>query len=98
MGQVDPISGSVNPGANVKIGYFAQAHESLNPDKTVLDELLSHKDLPMTDTSKHLAQFLFRNDTVFKQISVLSGVDRRRLALAILALESANFLLLDEPT
>ena len=98
MGQVDPISGSVNPGANVKIGYFAQAHESLNPDNTVLDELLSHKDLPMTDARKHLAQFLFRKDTVFKQISVLSGGERGRLALAILALEGANFLLLDEPT
>ncbi|MEP7285100.1 MAG: ribosomal protection-like ABC-F family protein [Chloroflexota bacterium] len=98
MGLVEPLSGSVNPGQNVKIGYFAQAHESLNPESTVLEELLRHKELPMTDARKHLAQFLFRKDTVFKQISMLSGGERGRLALAILALEGANFLLLDEPT
>ena len=98
MGQAEPLSGSVNPGAKVQIGYFAQAHESLNPDNTVLEELLRHKELPMTDARKHLAQFLFRRDTVFKQISMLSGGERGRLALAILALEGANFLLLDEPT
>ncbi len=98
MGQVEPLSGSVKSGENVKIGYFAQAHDSLNPDNTVLDELLRHKELPMTDARKHLAQFLFKKDTVFKQIGVLSGGERGRLALAILALEGANFLLLDEPT
>ncbi len=98
MGQVAPLSGSVNPGVNVKIGYFAQAHTALNPENTVLDELLQHKELPMTDARKHLAQFLFRKETVFKQISMLSGGERGRLALAILALEGANFLLLDEPT
>lgn len=98
MGQVAPIKGTATPGANVQIGYFAQAHESLNPEHTVLEELLSHKELPMTDARKHLAQFLFRKDTVFKQIGVLSGGERGRLALAILALEGANFLLLDEPT
>jgi ATP-binding cassette subfamily F protein 3 len=98
MGQVQPLIGTVNPGAKVQIGYFAQAHESLNPDSTVLEELLRHKELPMTDARRHLAQFLFRKDTVFKQISMLSGGERGRLALAILALEGANFLLLDEPT
>lgn len=98
MGQVQPLIGAVNPGAKVQIGYFAQAHESLNPESTVLEELLRHKELPMTDARRHLAQFLFRKDTVFKQISMLSGGERGRLALAILALEGANFLLLDEPT
>jgi len=98
MGQVKALSGNINPGANVKIGYFAQAHDTLNPENTVLEELMQHKELPMTDARKHLAQFLFRKDTVFKQISVLSGGERGRLALAILALEGANLLLLDEPT
>jgi ATP-binding cassette, subfamily F, member 3 len=98
MSEIAPLSGTVKAGENVKIGYFAQAHESLNPENTVLDELLRHKELPMTDARKHLAMFLFRKDTVFKQISMLSGGERGRLALAILALEGANFLLLDEPT
>ncbi|HLY27166.1 MAG TPA: ABC-F family ATP-binding cassette domain-containing protein [Aggregatilineales bacterium] len=98
MGQVEPLAGNLKPGENVKIGYFAQAHDSLNPENTVLDELLRHKELPMPDARKHLAQFLFRKDSVFKQISMLSGGERGRLALAILALEGANFLLLDEPT
>jgi ATP-binding cassette subfamily F protein 3 len=98
MGIVEPLSGSVTPGAKVNIGYFAQAHEKLIPENTVLEELMRHKELPMTDARKHLAQFLFRKETVFKQISMLSGGERGRLALAILALEGANFLLLDEPT
>jgi len=98
MGKVAPLTGNVIPGKDVQIGYFAQAHDTLNPENTVLDELLRHKELPMTDARKHLAQFLFRKETVFKQISMLSGGERGRLALAILALEGANFLLLDEPT
>lgn len=98
MGTIPPLAGNVKPGEKVKIGYFAQAHDTLNPENTVLDELLRHKELPMPDARKHLAQFLFRKDTVFKQISMLSGGERGRLALAILALEGANFLLLDEPT
>src|SRR5258708_10010405 len=63
-----------------------------------MDDLLRDKELPMPDARKHLAQFLFRKDSVFKQISTLSGGERGRLALAILALQGANFLLLDEPT
>ncbi len=98
MGTVEPLSGSVNAGTKVNIGYFAQAHEKLIPENTVLEELLRHKELPMTDARRHLAQFLFRKETVFKQVSMLSGGERGRLALAILALEGANFLLLDEPT
>ncbi len=98
MGQVAPLNGTLASGEKVKIGYFAQAHESLNPEGTVLEELMRHKELPMTEARKHLAQFLFRKETVFKQISVLSGGERGRLALAMLALEGANFLLLDEPT
>lgn len=98
MGQVEPLTGKLSSGEKTKIGYFAQAHEQLNPEATVLEELMRHKELPMTDARKHLAQFLFRKETVFKQIAVLSGGERGRLALAILALEGANFLLLDEPT
>jgi len=98
LGQLDPLSGSVNLGASLQIGYFAQSHDALKGDHNILDELARHKPLEMEQARSHLAQYLFRGDDVFKQLSSLSGGERARLALAILALDGANFLLLDEPT
>ncbi|MCB9147480.1 MAG: ABC-F family ATP-binding cassette domain-containing protein [Caldilineaceae bacterium] len=98
MEQLAPLAGEVRLGASLRVGYFAQAHDRLNPQNTVLDELLSHKHMDLGPARNHLARYLFRNDDVFKPISALSGGERGRLALAILALEGANFLLLDEPT
>ena len=98
LGQLDPLSGSVNLGASLQIGYFAQSHDALKGDHNILDELARHKPLEMEQVRSHLAQYLFRGDDVFKQLSSLSGGERARLALAILALDGANFLLLDEPT
>jgi ATP-binding cassette subfamily F protein 3 len=69
-----------------------------NPDNTVMDELIDHKFMLMEPARSYLARFLFRGEDVFKRVSMLSGGERARLALAILALEDANFLLLDEPT
>ncbi len=98
LGQVETMTGEVQLGASLEIGYFAQAHDELNPDHTVLDELLSKREMDTEQARGHLAQYLFRGDDVFKQVSALSGGERGRLALAILALRGANFLLLDEPT
>lgn len=98
LGQLDPLYGEVHLGASLRIGYFAQAHDELNPDNTVLDELLRHQAMPVGDARSYLAGYLFRGDDVFKQVGSLSGGERGRLALAILALNGANFLLLDEPT
>jgi ATP-binding cassette subfamily F protein 3 len=98
LGQVEPLTGEVRLGASLEIGYFAQAHDELNPENTVLDELLSNHEMDPGLARNHLAQYLFRGDDVFKPISALSGGERGRLALAILALRGANFLLLDEPT
>jgi ATP-binding cassette subfamily F protein 3 len=96
--QVEPLTGEVHLGASLEIGYFAQAHDELNPEHTVLDELLSNREKDPEEARSHLARYLFRGDDVFKPISALSGGERGRLALAILALRGANFLLLDEPT
>jgi len=98
MGEMKPLSGEIRYGASLKVGYFAQAHEGLDPDKTVLDVLLDHKHMLLGQARNYLAQYLFRGDDVFKPVRQLSGGERGRLALALLALEGANFLLLDEPT
>lgn len=98
LGQVETLAGEVQLGASLEIGYFAQAHDELNPDHTVLDELLSQREMDPELARSYLAQYLFRGEDVFKPISALSGGERGRLALAILALRGANFLLLDEPT
>jgi ATP-binding cassette, subfamily F, member 3 len=96
--QLSPLAGEVSLGASLKIGYFAQVHDELNPDNTVLDEFLRHQAMPISRARSFLARYLFRGDDVFNKVSTLSGGELGRLALAILALEEANFLLLDEPT
>jgi ATP-binding cassette subfamily F protein 3 len=96
--ELDPLSGNVHLGASLKIGYFAQAHDDLDPDNSVLDELLRHVDIPISQARSYLAHYLFREDDVFKPVKALSGGERGRLALAILAQKGANTLLLDEPT
>ena len=98
LGEIQPLAGQLRPGASLKVGYFSQAHERLNPNNTVLDELLSHKQMLLGPARNYLAQYLFRGEDVFKPVRLLSGGERGRLALAILALEGANFLLLDEPS
>ncbi|MDX1417971.1 MAG: ABC-F family ATP-binding cassette domain-containing protein [Candidatus Promineifilaceae bacterium] len=96
--EMPPLAGKITLGASLNIGYFAQVHDELNPDNTVLDEFLNHQAMPISEARNFLARFLFRGDEVFNKVSTLSGGELGRLALAILVLEKANFLLLDEPT
>ncbi len=97
--QTPPYTGQVKLGASLEIGYFAQAHEGLNPNKTLMDEIdgVGPKMLP-AEMRHYLAKFLFTGDEVFRKVHTLSGGERGRLALAKLALSDANLLLLDEPT
>jgi len=98
LDQLKPLKGEVQLGASVKVGYFAQAQEEYLSESSVLDELLGHKSMQAEQARSHLAQYLFRGEDVFKPVRALSGGERARLALAILALGGANFLVLDEPT
>jgi ATP-binding cassette subfamily F protein 3 len=99
LGQLEPLAGEVMLGASLHTGYFAQAHEGLDPEKSVLDEVLAASPgmLPH-DGRTYLGRYLFSGDDAFKKVSMLSGGERGRLALAKLALQDTNLLLLDEPS
>jgi ATPase subunit of ABC transporter with duplicated ATPase domains len=94
-----PDTGKVVPGHGLKIGYFAQEHETLDVSKSVLENMQrAAPQLADTDARKVLGSFLFTGDDVNKPAGVLSGGEKTRLALASLVVSSANVLLLDEPT
>lgn len=97
--QMPPLAGEVVLGASLEIGYFAQAHEGLIPEHTLVEEIDSlAPNMLLAEIRSYLARFLFSGDEVFKKVSTLSGGERGRLALAKLSLTQANLLLLDEPT
>jgi ATPase subunit of ABC transporter with duplicated ATPase domains len=94
-----PDTGEVVPGHGLKLGYYAQEHETLDVGRSVLENMKSAApDLDETETRKVLGSFLFSGDDVDKPAGVLSGGEKTRLALAILVVSAANVLLLDEPT
>jgi ATPase subunit of ABC transporter with duplicated ATPase domains len=94
-----PDTGEVTPGHGLKIGYYAQEHDTLDRSRTVLENMrTAAPDLGDTDVRKVLGSFLFSGDDATKPVRVLSGGEKTRLALATLVVSSANVLLLDEPT
>lgn len=97
--QIPPYEGETLLGSSLKVGYFAQAHEGLHAEWSLMDEIAGvAPQMRPAEIRDYLARFLFTGDDVFKVVSVLSGGERGRLALACLALQGANLLLLDEPT
>ncbi len=94
-----PDTGEIIPGHGLRIGYYAQEHETLDRQRTVLENMMSAAiDMPEVEARKILGSFLFSGDDVHKPAGVLSGGEKTRLALATLVVSSANVLLLDEPT
>ncbi len=94
-----PDTGSVTAGHGLKVGYYAQEHETLDTSRTVLQNMQSAApQLTDTEARSVLGSFLFSGDDANKSAAVLSGGEKTRLALASLVVSSANVLLLDEPT
>jgi ATP-binding cassette, subfamily F, member 3 len=99
LGKHPPLSGEVIQGASLVVGYFAQAHEDLHPERTLVQEIESvAPGMLLAEVRNYLARYLFTGEDVFRRVSTLSGGERGRLALAKLSLTNANLLLLDEPT
>ena len=94
-----PDTGVVASGHGLRVGYYAQEHETLDPDQTVLQNVQrAAPELPEVEARRVLGSFLFSGDAAAKPARVLSGGEKTRLALATLVVSSANVLLLDEPT
>ena len=97
MNYLKPLNGNIIIGDKTNIAYYAQEHEILDQNKTILDNF-EEFNLPIYELRKILGSFLFSNDDVFKKVSVLSPGEKSRVALAKISLSGANTLLLDEPT
>jgi ATPase subunit of ABC transporter with duplicated ATPase domains len=98
-GVEEPDTGKVLPGHGLKLGYYAQEHETLDTGRTLLENMkTASPELTETEQRSVLGSFLFTGDDVDKPVGVLSGGEKTRLALALLVVSGANVLLLDEPT
>ena len=94
-----PDTGKVSPGHGLRLGYYAQEHETLDTGRTLIENMrTAAPELTDTEQRKVLGSFLFSGDDVDKPVGVLSGGEKTRLALALLVVSGANVLLLDEPT
>ena len=98
LGELSPVTGKAKIGNRVKIGYFSQSYERLDPSQTLLDNFLTEYGYTTEHTRSLLGGMLFHGDDVFKEIGTLSGGQKARLVLLKLVLDGANLLILDEPT
>jgi ATP-binding cassette subfamily F protein 3 len=93
-----PDAGEIRLGPSVKIGYYAQEHETLDPQQTPLEAVRYAGEMSESNAVAFLIRYLFSYQQASQKIADLSGGERSRLQLALLVLSGANFLLLDEPT
>ena len=98
LGEEAADAGEIKIGPSIKIGYYAQEHETLDLNKTLLDTVRRAGNMSEPTGVAFLLRYLFTYKQATEKISTLSGGERSRLQLALLVLSGANFLLLDEPT
>lgn len=98
IGKEKALEGKIKFSGKVKIGYYAQAHEELDPAKSILDEVRSKTQVADGEIRSILGSLLFSGEDAFKLVKSLSGGERARVAIAELILNNSNMLLLDEPT
>ncbi len=97
IGELKPIEGIIEINNKVTIGYYAQEHEILDDNKTILENF-DNTNLSIQNLRSYLGNFLFFNDDVYKKVSYLSPGERSRVALAKISINKPNLLILDEPT
>jgi len=94
-----PDTGQLEPGHGLRVGYYAQEHETIDVKRSVLENMVSSSpNITEMEARKVLGSFLFTGDDSNKLAGVLSGGEKTRLALAMIVVSGANMLLLDEPT
>jgi len=94
-----PDTGQIEPGHGLRIGYYAQEHETIDVKRSVLENMVSSSpSITEMEARRVLGSFLFTGDDSHKAAGVLSGGEKTRLALAMIVVSGANVLLLDEPT
>jgi len=98
LGKEEPTLGEIKIGPSVKVGYYAQEHETLDFNQTVIDAVRLFGNMSEGRAVSFLTRYLFNYQQASQRIGSLSGGERSRLQLALLVLSGANFLLLDEPT
>lgn len=98
LGQEPPTRGTIRTGASISVGYYAQQHETLDPNATPMDMVRKVKPLTEQQALSFLVGLLFDRHDTMRRIGVLSGGERARLQIALLILSGANLLILDEPT
>ncbi len=98
MGKEETDSGVIRWGANLGIGYYDQRLDEFDPERSIYEEVSDGRAVKDQELRDTLATMLFRGDDVHKQMGLLSGGERARVALAELLLDKPNVLLLDEPT
>jgi ATP-binding cassette subfamily F protein 3 len=96
-GELEPLAGRLRLGAGVRLGYYAQEQEDLDPASTPYQIIRAAAPMNQTEIRTFLHYFLFGGDDAFRPVSSLSFGERARLVLARLVAQGCNFLLLDEP-
>ncbi|MDQ2693243.1 MAG: ATP-binding cassette domain-containing protein, partial [Chloroflexota bacterium] len=98
LGREQPTTGEIKIGPSVKVGYYAQEHETLDYSQTLIDAVRLEGNMSESNAVSFLIRYLFTYQQATQRIGSLSGGERSRLQLALLVLSGTNFLLLDEPT